>query len=85
MRNCLDGNDTVALGFLSLIKLPCRFTISHRIVGRLDIRPRQIAVPIFGVASTFLLTSGQVLTADTAAIRNIVTGIGKTPDLARLK
>ena len=82
MCNGFNGDDTVAFGFLALIKFLCRFAIAHRKIGRFDICTCQIPVAILGVAAALLLAVGQVRTADTAAVRNIVPGTSKAFDFA---
>ena len=85
MRYCLDGDDTVALGFLALIEFSRRLAVTNGKVGGLDMRPCQIAIAVLRVAFAFLFSIRDMNAADTATIRCIVANIGETLDTSGFK
>jgi hypothetical protein len=50
VRDSLDGDDAVSLGFLALIKFACRLAIANGKIGGFDVGPSQIAVSVLGIA-----------------------------------
>ena len=54
VRDRLDRDHAVALGFFAQIKFLRRVVVAYCEIGGLHISPRQIAVAVFGVAFVLL-------------------------------
>ena len=85
VRERLDGDDAVGPGFLALVEAFGLRAETQCEVGRLDIRPRQILVAVFGIAFAFLLAVADVFAVDAATVGSVVADFGKTLDRSRLK
>lgn len=83
--NRFDGHNAVPFGFLLLIKLAGGFAISDRKVGSLDLHTCQKVVSVLGIAFALFLSTGDVGASLTAAIRRVISDIGKATDVAGLQ
>jgi len=85
VRNRFDRYDSVALGFLSLVKALNPGTKPDGKVGRFHKGPGQILIAVFSVAAPFAFTVADLLTPHAPALRCKIAHRGKSPYVSGLQ
>src|SRR6478752_1149839 len=77
VRERLARNDRVGVGLLALVEALGFRAIAAREMGRLDERPREIAIAILHVALALLLAVGDALAIHATRVRRKVAHVRK--------